>query len=152
MAYRFNGDMTFSPQADSPMFVVTCQSDDTRGGCLVGFATQCGIEPPRFLVCLSMTNRTYEIAVSATALAVHVLSRNNRPLASLFGEDTGDQVDKFAAVSWRPGVTGAPILTDCTTSFEGNVIAKIPFGDHVGFVLARLSKTSMPAKNLTESS
>lgn len=33
-------------------------------------------------------------------------------------------------------MTGAPILTDCTTSLEGNVIAKIPFGDHVGFVLA----------------
>jgi len=117
------------------MFIVTCQSNAVRAGCLVGFATQCGIEPPRYLVCLSIANRTYEIADSASGLAVHILTKKNEALAALFGQNTGDDIDKFEGVSWRPGVTGAPILTDCSTSFEGHVIAKIPFGDHVGFVL-----------------
>ena len=40
-------------ELDYPMFIVTCADERERAGCLVGFATQCSIDPPRFLVCLS---------------------------------------------------------------------------------------------------
>jgi hypothetical protein len=50
---------------DPPMFVVTVFDGHERDGCLIGFATQCSIEPPRFLVCLSVKNRTTRIARSA---------------------------------------------------------------------------------------
>ena len=36
---------------DYPMFIVTVAPDGGRAGCLVGFATQCSIDPVRFLVC-----------------------------------------------------------------------------------------------------
>ncbi|HEX8931084.1 MAG TPA: flavin reductase, partial [Actinomycetota bacterium] len=36
---------------DYPMLIVTAETDGERAGCLVGFATQCSIEPPRFLLC-----------------------------------------------------------------------------------------------------
>ena len=35
---------------DQPSYVVTAADGDERAGCLVGFATQCSIEPPRFAV------------------------------------------------------------------------------------------------------
>ena len=41
-----------------PMFIVTARFGEERLGCLVGFATQASIDPPRFAVCLSHTNRT----------------------------------------------------------------------------------------------
>ena len=31
---------------DYPMLVVTAEADGERAGCLVGFATQCSIQPP----------------------------------------------------------------------------------------------------------
>jgi flavin reductase (DIM6/NTAB) family NADH-FMN oxidoreductase RutF len=136
----------FSPLVDSPMYVVTCKQGDESAGCLVGFATQCSIQPPRFLVCLSIANRTYRVADGASALAVHVLAGKDRKIASLFGEQTGDDVDKFAAVPWHLGITGAPILTDCAASFEGRIVAKIPFGDHVGFVLAPVDEIDAPTE------
>lgn len=136
----------FSPLVDSPMYVVTCKQGDESAGCLVGFATQCSIQPPRFLVCLSIANRTYRVADGASALAVHVLANKDRKIASLFGEQTGDDVDKFAAVPWHLGITGAPILTDCAASFEGRIVAKIPFGDHVGFVLAPVDEIDAPTE------
>ena len=40
-------------ELDYPMFVVTTAAGGAPAGCLVGFATQCSIDPPRFLVCLS---------------------------------------------------------------------------------------------------
>jgi flavin reductase (DIM6/NTAB) family NADH-FMN oxidoreductase RutF len=38
---------------DYPMFVVTTRAGDESAGCLVGFATQVSIRPPRFIVGLS---------------------------------------------------------------------------------------------------
>ena len=39
--------------------VVTAAAGDDREGCLVGFATQASIDPPRILVCLSVENATF---------------------------------------------------------------------------------------------
>ena len=37
-----------------PMFIVTTRAGEEPLGCLVGFATQTSIDPPRFIVCLSI--------------------------------------------------------------------------------------------------
>lgn len=122
---------------DYPMFVVTTVDPGTgaRAGCLVGFATQTSIEPFRFLVCISRRNRTYRVAQEATVLAVHVLDEEQQDLAALFGERTGDEVDKFARCSWRPGPEGVPLLTAARRHLVGRVLERTELGDHVGFLL-----------------
>jgi flavin reductase (DIM6/NTAB) family NADH-FMN oxidoreductase RutF len=132
---------------DYPMFIVTTAAAGaggavSRSGCLVGFATQCSIEPERLLVCLSKNNHTYRLARTAAALGVHVPGARQRELAELFGTATGDEVDKFAQVRWRDGPGGVPILTDCPRWLVGEVLERIDLGDHVGFVLAPLDGAS----------
>src|SRR5215210_4942605 len=97
-----------------PMFVVTTKTadDETVAGCLVGFASQTSINPPRFLVGLSRRNHTFRTAQHSTHLAVHLLSRRNLSIAQLFGGKTGDEIDKFARCAWEVGPMGLPILTD----------------------------------------
>jgi len=124
-----------------PMFVVTAASGQRRGGCLVGFTTQVSIDPPRFLVCLSVKNHTYEVATSAQMLAVHVLAPHQQQLAELFGEKTGHETDKFALCSWRPGPEGVPLLDDCARLVVGRVLETSRLGDHVGFVLEPVDAT-----------
>ena len=63
---------------DYPVFVVTAASGEERDGCLVGFATQASIDPPRLLVCLSKENRTTRIAQDAEVLAVHALGADEQ--------------------------------------------------------------------------
>jgi flavin reductase (DIM6/NTAB) family NADH-FMN oxidoreductase RutF len=123
---------------DYPMTIVTAGSaDGARSGCLVGFTTQCSIHPPRWWVCLSKLNHTYGVALRAPSLAVHFPSAADRALAELFGEETGDEVDKFARCSWRPwpgdGVT--PLLTDVGRWLVGPVLERSDGGDHVGFLV-----------------
>jgi flavin reductase (DIM6/NTAB) family NADH-FMN oxidoreductase RutF len=120
---------------DGPALVVTAQSDAGRSGCLVAFATQCSIYPPRLLVCLSVVNLTTTVASRARALGVHVLRRDQPHLASLFGEETGDETDKLAEVVWREGLAGAPIIEECSAWLEGIVLDRFPLGDHVGYLL-----------------
>jgi flavin reductase (DIM6/NTAB) family NADH-FMN oxidoreductase RutF len=118
-----------------PMYVVTAASGGEADGCLVGFGSQCSIHPPRALICLSVANRTYRIARSASHLGVHLLDRGQRELAELFGSRTGDDTDKLAAVQWHPGPGGVPILSTAPAYFVGAVLDRILLGDHVGFLV-----------------
>jgi flavin reductase (DIM6/NTAB) family NADH-FMN oxidoreductase RutF len=120
---------------DYPMFVVTTVHDDERAGCLVGFAAQCSISPPRMAVFLSNKNRTYRVARDASVLAVHVLPEARKDLAELFGSRTGDEVDKFAACDWTPGPQGVPLLDACGDIVVGTVLERADVGDHAAFVL-----------------
>jgi flavin reductase (DIM6/NTAB) family NADH-FMN oxidoreductase RutF len=119
---------------DYPMFVVTTAAGGHQSGCLVGFVTQCSIDPPRLLVCISKANRSYEVSAQASTLVVHVLRADQLDLARRFGEDTGDDVDKFARERWRSGPDGVPVLDGCDW-IAGHVLERVDLGDHVGHVI-----------------
>ncbi|MEV5427869.1 flavin reductase family protein [Streptomyces sp. NPDC052701] len=125
----------FTGRLDPDVYVVTAAAGGERAGCLVGFASQCSLRPVRFVVWLSEANHTYRVARSARFLAVHLLGREQRALAELFGGRTGDREDKFRHARWREGHGGAVILQDATAWFVGRVLTRTGGGDHVGFVL-----------------
>ena len=126
---------------DATMFVVTAAAGGERSGCLVGFTTQCSIDPPRFLVCLSKLNHTFPIAMAAGTLGVHALRAGDRRLAAHFGEETGDRVDKFAGVATHDGPDGVPVV-DGLDWFAGRVVGRFDAGDHVAVVLAPIAGTA----------
>jgi len=120
---------------DYPMYIVTAAARGERSGCLVGFSTQCSIDPVRFLICLSDKNRTYRVARHTEILGVHLVPADARPLARLFGSETTDEVDKFAQCEWHEGRDGVPILDDCPNWFAGGVLDRTTVGDHVAYLL-----------------
>jgi flavin reductase (DIM6/NTAB) family NADH-FMN oxidoreductase RutF len=118
-----------------PMFIVTTRAGEEPLGCLIGFATQTSIDPPRFVVGLSHNNRTYRRGKDADALGVHCVPADAANLAELFGGETGDEVDKFARSDWREGPEGVPILAACANWFVGRVLWRHDAGDHDLFLL-----------------
>jgi flavin reductase (DIM6/NTAB) family NADH-FMN oxidoreductase RutF len=123
-------------EIDYSMLIVTTSAGTQRAGCLVGFGTQCSVDPPRYLVCLSEKNRTFCVAAHSEALIVHYPRADQTELVELFGGETGDDVDKFARCSWREGPMGMPVLDGCPRWFAGAIVDRIPLGDHIGFLLA----------------
>ena len=121
-------------ELDYPMIIVTAASGKERSGCLVGFSTQCSIDPPRFLVCISEKNHTFRVAARSEYLAVHFLDRRDRPLSLLFGEQTGDETDKFDQCAWTER-RGVPVLDAPAAWFVGRVLERVRLGDHVGHLL-----------------
>ena len=120
---------------DPPMVVVTAAAGGERSGCLVGFHSQSSIAPARSCVWLSKANRTYEVALLATHLGIHLLTETDRPLAALFGGVSGDVVDKFAAVDVDAGPDGVPVLASCPHRLVVRKTAVLDEGgDHVCFV------------------
>ncbi|HVT21531.1 MAG TPA: flavin reductase family protein [Mycobacteriales bacterium] len=133
-----NVDATFETlvgDLDYPMFVVTAAAGGERAGCLVGFATQASIDPPRFLVLLSKANETYHVASQADVLAVHFLGAHNKDLAELFGEESGDWTDKFARCHWQEGPSDVPVLIGVNGWLAGRILARLDAGDHVAHLL-----------------
>jgi flavin reductase (DIM6/NTAB) family NADH-FMN oxidoreductase RutF len=132
-----NDDLAaFFDRIDYPYYVVTVRSPEAdMSGCLAGFVTQCSIDPPNFLVCVSKANHTFGVAERSSGMGLHLLGRDQVDLARLFGEQTGDAVDKFASVDWRLGSTGAPLLVDAAVSMEGQVLGHFSVGDHEAFVM-----------------
>ena len=113
------------------MFIATVPGD----GCLIVFATQCSIDPLRFVACLSNKNRTYRLARDSEYMAVHLVPEDRMDLAELFGGETGDDVDKLERCDWSPGPGGVPLLDGCPSWLVGKVRDRFDLGDHDAFTL-----------------
>jgi flavin reductase (DIM6/NTAB) family NADH-FMN oxidoreductase RutF len=130
-----------------PMFIVTARAGDEPLGCLVGFATQTSIDPPRFAVCLSHNNRTFRRGQDAELLGVHCVPAHAEALAELFGGETADDVDKFSRCAWREGPGGVPLLDDCPNRFVGRVLWRADAGDHDAFLLEPVAAEVGPSQD-----
>jgi flavin reductase (DIM6/NTAB) family NADH-FMN oxidoreductase RutF len=127
---------TLTSELDYPMVIVTTVADGDRSGCLVGFHTQCSIDPARWAVWISKANHTYGVAGRAASLAVHFPSAGDLDLAELFGEATGDETDKFAQCEWSEGPDGVPLLDRIPNRIVGRVLDTVDDGcDHQLFVI-----------------
>lgn len=120
---------------DSPVFVVTTQADGQPSGCLVSFATQTSRQPPSFMLGLPASDPIREIAGRSDFLAVHVLPRQQRVLAEVFGGPAENPADRFARCSWRAGPMGMPILDAAAAWFVGKTVSRSDVADHVAYLL-----------------
>ena len=130
--------MGMGPIAESlntGLIVLTTVHRGERSGCLVGFHTQCSIDPPRYAVWLSKSNHTYRVVALADHVAIHFLDDDDRDLAELFGGTTGDTADKFASVEWTEGPHGVPLLSRCPTRIVARRASYLDDGsDHICMV------------------
>ena len=129
----------FTERTDYPLLVITTVDDrGERSGCLAGFVTQCSIDPPLLLVCISRVNRTFDVARRAQLLVLHLLGDQQVDLASRFGEQTGDSVDKFADVRCHSGPKGVPVLDECAAWVVTEILDRFNVGDHQAVLTAPL--------------
>lgn len=123
-------------RADATMVVVTASYRGEQGGCLVGFHSQCSIDPPRHAVWISKANHTCRVALQATHLGIHFLGAADRDLARLFGERSGDEIDKFARCETTEGYHGVPLLSSCPDRVVARRTTVLDDGsDHLCFVV-----------------
>ncbi|MEZ5237654.1 MAG: flavin reductase family protein [Microthrixaceae bacterium] len=128
---------SFAEALDGPMIVVTTVSGGQRSGCLVGFHTQCSMDPPRYAVALSKRNHTYRVALGARVLGVSLLSESQVGIAELFGGHTEDEpFDKFDHCEWVEGPAGVPLVSGAAAWIAGEVVERVDVGDHVLFVVS----------------
>jgi flavin reductase (DIM6/NTAB) family NADH-FMN oxidoreductase RutF len=89
------------------------------------------LNPPLVLWSLGMFSQGLTTFQNASHFTVNVLGASQQELASQFARSSGD---KFAGVSWAPGLGNAPVLADVVASFQCRAANRYYGGDHVIFL------------------
>jgi flavin reductase (DIM6/NTAB) family NADH-FMN oxidoreductase RutF len=78
-----------------------------------------------------MFSQGLPIFQNASHFAVNVLDASQQTLAMQFAKSSGD---KFAGVSWIPGLGNAPVLSGVVANFQCRAVNRYYGGDHVIFL------------------
>lgn len=119
----------------SPVAALTAAHDGHANGLITTSAVTASILPeaPRISVLLAQEHLTHELVVNSGAFAVHLLPAEpvNRSIEIFrtLGFRSGHRVDKLAAIPWRPGTTGAPVLDEALAYVEVRVADTFDVGD-----------------------
>jgi 3-hydroxy-9,10-secoandrosta-1,3,5(10)-triene-9,17-dione monooxygenase reductase component len=106
---------------------VTAAPDGEPAGLIVNSFTSVSLEPPLISLCPSRSSLTWSRMRRTGRFAVNVLARQHERFAR---RATPPGADRFAGLDWEPGRGGAPLLTHALASFECQIVAEHPTGDH----------------------
>jgi flavin reductase (DIM6/NTAB) family NADH-FMN oxidoreductase RutF/rubredoxin len=118
------------------LYIVTSRDGGKVNGQIANTVFQIASEPPTFAVSINKQNLTHQFIEKSRVFAVSVLSRDT-PLSFIgqFGFKSGRDIDKFSGVAYRPGKSGAPVVTDNTVAYlEAEVINRMDCGTHTVFL------------------
>ncbi len=118
------------------LYIVTSRVNERLNGQIINTAIQVTSEPARVAVIINKKNFTHELITTSGIFTVSVLEEST-PLTFIgpFGFKSGRDIDKFAKVQFKIGLTGAPLVIDHALSvLEAHVIDQIDLGSHTIFV------------------
>ncbi|MDY0885511.1 flavin reductase family protein [Dongia soli] len=108
--------------------VTTLDATGQPRGMTANSFTSVSLEPALILVCVAKSVPILAAFDSAEGFAVNILDEQQRDLSTRFATPSAD---KFAGVSWRPRITGAPVLDNVLAYLDCRLHQRIDAGDHV---------------------
>lgn len=111
--------------------IITVTHQDEPNGCTANSFSSVSLEPPMVLWSLARNADCFAAFAGEEYFAVNILNRTQEALSTRFATK---EIDKWAGVKHRPGVTGSPILEGAIATFECKVHARHDGGDHVIYV------------------
>ncbi len=113
--------------------VLTIDLEGKRLGLTVGSALWLSTEPPLAGVAVSRTAAMHELLAEAGAFALSLLAGDQEELAQHFARGV-PPIAMWEGIEWRPGATGAPLLSGSLGWVDCRVADRCPAGDHTLFV------------------
>ncbi len=118
------------------LYVVSSKMGERLNGQIANTVTQVTSDPPKIAVCINKQNLTNQFIRESGVFTVSILSKE-APMKFIgnFGFKSGRDVDKFAEVSYKIGVTGPPILLENSVGYlEAEVLDSLDVGTHTLFI------------------
>jgi 3-hydroxy-9,10-secoandrosta-1,3,5(10)-triene-9,17-dione monooxygenase reductase component len=106
---------------------ITAAVDGKPAGLIVNSFASVSLQPPLVSFCPSRNSLTWSRMRRGGRFAVNVLARRHEGFAR---RAAPAGADRFAGLDWKPGPGGVPLLTDALASFECEIVAEHPAGDH----------------------
>jgi 3-hydroxy-9,10-secoandrosta-1,3,5(10)-triene-9,17-dione monooxygenase reductase component len=106
---------------------VTAAPGGEPAGLIVNSFTSVSLEPPLISVSPSRGSLTWSRIRRTGRFGVNVLGRQHERFVA---RATPAGADRFAGLDWNVGRGGVPLLTDALATFECEIVAEHPAGDH----------------------
>jgi 3-hydroxy-9,10-secoandrosta-1,3,5(10)-triene-9,17-dione monooxygenase reductase component len=106
---------------------ITAAVDGEPAGLIVNSLTSVSLQPPLLSFCPSRSSLTWSRMRCSGRFAVNVLGRRHEGFAR---RATPAGADRFDALHWKPGRSGAPLLSDALAALECDIVAEHAAGDH----------------------
>lgn len=116
-----------------PYGIYVLTADDGKGGiaaATVNFVTQSSFAPPLVVVGVKADSGAYQVVKAAGKFALNMLGKDQKSLAFTFFRPADVKDGKLSGQPYRPGTTGAPILTEAPAAAECQVKTILAEGDH----------------------
>lgn len=111
--------------------ITAATPDGKQAGLTCNSFASVSLNPPLVLWSLVIYSPSMSIFQNASHFAVNVLGASQQELAMQFATRAED---KFAGVSWEPGLGDAPVLADAVATFQCRSADRYYGGDHVIFL------------------
>src|SRR3978361_1166718 len=112
--------------------IVTAMAADGKpSGVTCNSFASVSLNPPLVLWSLGMFSQGLSTFQNASHFTINILGRSQQVLASQFAKSSGE---KFAGVSWTPGLGNAPVLADSIATFQCRAVNRYYGGDHIIFL------------------
>jgi 3-hydroxy-9,10-secoandrosta-1,3,5(10)-triene-9,17-dione monooxygenase reductase component len=108
--------------------IVTAMNDGTPVGMACNSFTSVSLEPALVLFCAAKSSTTWPRIQVAKKWAVNILGEDDEEVSRLFAEK---DADRFEHMTFRPGISGAPILDRALAFVDCETEAELDAGDHL---------------------
>ena len=118
------------------LYLVCSKEGNNFNGHISNTVFQVTADPPQFVVATHKNNLTTAYIRKSRLFSVSVLKQDiDLEFIGPWGFKSGRNTDKFKDISFRIGITGAPVIIEKTIAFiECEVIQEIDTGTHILFV------------------
>lgn len=117
------------------LFVLTAAHKDGRvAAATINFVTQASFEPPLVAIGVKADSHAHALIKDTKSFALNVLGKGQQAVAFTFFKPAERQGETISGEPFRPGTTGAPILTNAPAYVECTLEATVEMGDHSIFV------------------
>jgi flavin reductase (DIM6/NTAB) family NADH-FMN oxidoreductase RutF len=117
------------------LYVLTAQDGDGAvAAATVNWVTQASFQPPLVAVGVKTDSGAHAVIKSAGSFALNILGKGQQAAAFAFFKPAARDGDRINGEAFRPGSTGAPILTSVPAFVECRLAGTMEIGDHSVFV------------------
>jgi flavin reductase (DIM6/NTAB) family NADH-FMN oxidoreductase RutF len=126
-----DGPSAVFARLDPPVWVVTADDGNRRGGLIATFVGRASIvaDLPRVMLGIARQHHTWGLIEAAGVFALHLLDAQDLAWCLRFGLGSGRDVDKLAGLMVRPGPLGVPILAEASSWLACRVEERLDAGD-----------------------
>jgi flavin reductase (DIM6/NTAB) family NADH-FMN oxidoreductase RutF len=113
------------------LYVLTAKDEENNvAAATVNWVTQASFQPPLVVVCVKVDSFIHTVIEKSGSFALNVLGKDQGPLAFTFFKPAKLEDETICGEPFKPGKTGAPLLTNTPAQIECKVVEIVKQGDH----------------------